>query len=428
MIFDFIKKFPFGIDISDFSIEILELKKSFGKVYLRSYSRTKLEEGIVRDGKIKDKGKLKQKISYLLKNAFPKKPRTKKVVLSLPESKVFFQFLELPTDLYGKKLKDAVENEILKAVPIDSLNLYFDFRVISRTKDSQRVLYTATMKKIVDEYLEILEGVGLIPFVLDIESASLARALKRQIPKEGSALLIDIGARTTILTVVDKGKIQQSAIVSVAGEHFTEAIAEKMEISEEKAEKLKITCGIDPEKKGGRIMFILQNLIQEILDKAEDVINFYKKKTGKEVKKIILCGGSSFMPHLPLDFESNLNIKTEFADPWKGIQIKKRFKETKKPILSEPDKSSKIKDVIEQRLHPGLFTNVIGLAKRGLEDDPEMSGINLIPKEKREKPAFVGGKLNKSKTFAVFVVLFTTSAVGFLGWIIYTYILNPFLL
>lgn len=423
--FNFLKKFPFGLDISDFSIEALELKNSFGKTYLRSYGRVKLEEGIVRDGKIKDRKKLKEKINNLLKNTFPKKIRQKKVILSLPESKVFFNFLNLPKDLSKKKLRDAVEKEILKKVPLGEENLYFDFKVVTETEKYQKVLYVASMKQIIDEYLEVAKEIGLKPQVQDIESASLARALEPQIPKDTPTLIADIGARTTILTVVDEGQIQQSAIVPVAGQNFTGAIVNKMGVSEKEAEKLKRTCGIDPGKEGGRIMFILQNLIQEILKETKQIINFYQEKSGREIKKILLSGGSSFMPHLPLDFISNFNIKTEIANPWKGIEVKKKFKKSKKPILTKPDKASKIKDVVEKRLHPGFFTNVIGLAKRGLEDNPETSGINLIPEKKRPKPAFVGRKMANSKTFGVFIILFTTASVGFLSWVIYSYILQP---
>ena len=47
-----IYKTTFGLDVSDASIEALELKKSFGKIKILSYGRVKLNPGIVENGEI----------------------------------------------------------------------------------------------------------------------------------------------------------------------------------------------------------------------------------------------------------------------------------------------------------------------------------------------------------------------------------------
>ncbi len=409
MLFNFFKKFPFGLDISDYSIEILELKRRFNKFFLGAYGRVKLEKGIVKDGKILNKEKLKEKITELLKQTQPGKIKSNKVILSLPESKTFFHIFTLPVNLRGKELYNAVKTEALKTIPLEPKNIYFDFQVVSKKKvesfqvvlkkkveSFQEVLYVGIMKEIVDEYLEVIKGVGLELLVLDIESASLTRALKNKVIEERGVLIIDIGARTTTLIIVDKGLIRQSAIIPIAGDQFTKSIAKKLKVPLEEAEELKRIYGVDPQK--GRVMFVLQKLIQEIFDKTKEIINFYEKQSKEKINKILLCGGSSLMPKLLSDFSSNFDIETKLADPWKDIEIEENIK--------------KLIDKI--KLNPVFFTNVIGLAKRGLEKDPKTAGINLIPQEKR----------NKNRIFKFFVVVFMIVAFIFLGWVIYNYILK----
>lgn len=409
--FDFFKKIPPGLDISDFSIEILELEKKFGQLYLGTYGRVKLEKGIVEDGKIINPEELQKAIKGLFRNTLPRRLKTNRVIFSLPESKFFFHIFRLPVNLTGQELFRAVENEALKITPLDTSQLHFDLRIVSKTADIQEVLYVGTQREMVNEYLEVLRGVGLRPLVLDIESASLARAFQTEMIKEGGVLIVDMGARTTVLTVFDEGSIRLSAVVSIAGNHCTKAISEGLNISWGKAEELKRSYGLDPREMEGEMTYILQGIIEEILNEIKKSIDFYQEKSDRQIRKILLCGGSSFMPELTSYLAYKLDIETLVPDPWQGINVEKLFKKRE------------LRSIITTELHPVFFANVIGLAKRGLKGDPEIAGINLIPAEERlSQPTFISRKLKQSKIFNSFVVFFATLAFIFLGWVVYRYI------
>lgn len=388
--FNFFRKPAFGLDISDFSIEVLRLERKAGKLYLEVYGRVKLERGIVKDGKILKKEKLKEKIKELIQNTKPQPLKGNQIILSLPESKTFFYVFKLSANLKGKELQDAVEKEALKTIPLKSEKIYSDFQIVSKTKDSKTILYVGALKEIIDEYSEVLKEAGLKPLVLDTESASLARAFEKEMVKDGEVLIVDIGARTTILTVYDKNSIRFSAVISVAGNNFTQAISEKLKTSLKEAEKLKKNCGLDSKKKEGKVMLILQNVLQDVLDEIKKSISFYEKRSKGKIKKVLLCGGSSLMPKLASYFSLNLlNVETKLADPFKGISVKRKIQKSV------------------------LFSNVIGLAKRALEKDPQRAGINLIPEKERGKPV-IGKKL--------LVILVVILAFGVLGWVVYSYI------
>ncbi|MFQ6083747.1 MAG: type IV pilus assembly protein PilM [Candidatus Aminicenantia bacterium] len=414
--FNSFKKIPLAIDISDFSIELLQPKKKLGKMHLQTYGRIKLEPGVVENGKILNKEKLKEKIKELLQNIKLEKLKTIGVIFSLPESRTFLHIFELPADISGKDLVSAVESQALKTIPLDLAEIYFDFQPVSRRKNIQEILYVAAPKEIVNEYLEVLKGAGLEPLVLDAESLSLARAFKYEAVLEGGMLIIDIGARTTILTIFDQDSVRLSSIISLAGNYFTKIIAQNLNISFKEAENLKRTCGLDEEKKEGRIMFILQNALDDILNKTKKLISFYEQKKGRKIKKIILGGGSSLMPKISSYFSSNLGIETKLGDPSLICPDLNKIKiESASPETADSPK-----------LHPVLFSNVTGLALRALEKDPETAGINLIPvKERLPQPAFIGRKLNRSKSFTIFVVGLLILTFIFFGWVVYNYILKP---
>ncbi|MFH1462506.1 MAG: type IV pilus assembly protein PilM [bacterium] len=388
----FFKQPAFGLDISDYSIELLSLDKKADKFSLLAYNRIILEKGIVENGKILDKEKLREKIKELVRGVKPRGFKGSRVVISLPESKTFFHVFQLPEKLKEEGLEVAVEKEALKTIPLKSENIYSDFRVVSIKKGKKNVLYVGVAREIVDDYLEVLRGAGLNPLAFSIESASLSRAFEKEITKEGDVLIVDIGARTTVLTVFDDNSIRFSAIIPVAGNDFTQAISEKLKVSPEEAEGLKRKYRLDSKKKEGKVLLVLQNVLRKILAEVKDDKSFYEEKSGRKIKKVLLCGGSSLLPELVSYFSSNLpDLKVELADPFKGILLDRKMKKSV------------------------LFSNVIGLAKRASLKNPEKAGINLMPKKERSGLIL---RIDRKIFSAVFIIFFLILAC----WLFCSYI------
>jgi Tfp pilus assembly PilM family ATPase len=83
----------------------------------------------------------------------------------------------------------------------------------------------------------------------------------------------------------------------------------------------------------------------------------YENKTTNKIGKLILAGGTSLLLGLPELFRQNLpELKIEMGDPAKPIDF-----------YAKTLKNDKI-----------LYSNVIGLALRGLDKESLDQGINLI--------------------------------------------------
>lgn len=405
------KKPSFGLDISDYSIEVLQLKKR-GKIL--AFARIIIEQGIVNDGKILNKEKLTEKIKEVITKA---KIRASRVVLSLPESRVFIHIFKLPSITY-------LEEEAKKIIPLESEKIYFDFQVISKTKDKQEILYVATLKEIVDSYQEVLDKAGFEPIVFDIESAALGRALLRNLKLKTNAMIVDIGARTTNISIFDKNLLLRlSAIVPVAGNQWTQAIAQKLKVSLLEAEKLKRKCGLDPEKsakisskfrqtnkageekEGGRVLFVLQKEIQPIIEKIKEAIEYY----GQKIEKIFLVGGSAKTPKIADYFSANLDLEVVIGKSSLLGQLKKKF--------------------ARHRGFSGvntlLFNTVIGSALRASEKNPQKGGINLLPQTAKPKLSLVEKRTREKVSFRILSSVFGILALFFLFLVIYNYIINP---
>jgi type IV pilus assembly protein PilM len=152
-----------------------------------------------------------------------------------------------------------------------------------------------------------------------------------------SACILDIGARTTSLTIVDKGTVQMSHGLDIAGAEMTRILASSMGVAFKRAEDFKLIHGINnseiqnSEEKQG-VKTTLLTLIDEILNESERMINEYQLKTNRKIEKIILNGGSAQMGGLREYIETKLKIKTFIADPWSKIIYPMGLEKTLKEI------------------------------------------------------------------------------------------------
>ena len=356
-----IKKKIFGLDISDGSIEALVLAKSFfGKPRIAAYARTVLRGEVVKNGVIKNQQKLEDSISKLLASAKPRAIKTPYCVLSLPESQVFTTVFKLPAGLKRKEIKSSIPFKAEEVIPFKTDEVYFDFKILSKIGDTAEVLYVAVPAKIIDGYLAMLNHVGLQPVAFDLESVSLTRSLIRSGLAEASAtLLMDIGSRTTNLNIYDRGGIRQTVTINVAGNRFTKAIATKLGLPPKQAEALKRQNGFDSKKQQGKVLLVLQNEFKRIVAETKKLMEFYHADTDRQVGRVILVGGSALLPAIDQYLADNLGVEVTLGNPLANV--------------TDPKKVTKVK------INSILFSNVAGLALRGVTKDPIGSDINLLP-------------------------------------------------
>jgi len=376
-------KTGFGLDISDFSIEILELSS---RVKVKTFSRIILDPGTIENGLILDKRKLTKKLQELIAKA---KIKTSQVVLSLPESKVFIHVFKIPKGLKKNNLKDAIAFEAPKIIPLNQEEIYWDCQTISSPAKStqQSVLYVAVFKNIIDTYIEVLTLAGLKPVVFEIESLALARALLSDIKPVNSLMIVDLGARTTNISIFGKNKqLRWSSTVPIAGNHFTWAIEQELKESSEQAEKLKRDKGL---LEKSAVKSILQKEFQPIINEIKNILDYYNEP----IDEIILSGGSAQIPEIISYFSTKLEKKVSLG----------------KSIISKQLKESSV-----------LYNTVIGLALM-LQPGGGRGKINLLPHKIKTKKCFINLEIQESKLFQIFGYVFPLASLAFLGWVIINY-------
>lgn len=362
----FFKTPPFGIDISDHSVELISLKGSFYNPRLFAMGRRVLKPGIVENAKILNKGAFKKILLDLIKSPEFGKIKTNKFIFSLPESKTFTLIFKIPKGLTKKKELDFIKSKVDQNLPFKAEDLYLDFRRNPCPKQNYcaGAFLVAATKEIVNDYLELFKSLGLYPIVMETESESFGRSLIQGLDEV--VLIVDIGARTTNFSIFDAKKLRFSSTFEVAGNKFTQSLVDGLGISLDEAERFKKRNGLNPKVKKGRAFLILQKEIQAIVLEIRNTEKYFQKKENKEIKKIILAGGSAMLPLLPKYLEENLEKQVVVGEPWTRININ---------ILRKEEYIKKALNV-----NPILYAVCIGSALRGLMKNSKQAGINLIKK------------------------------------------------
>ncbi len=397
-----------GVDISDHSIEILLLNK---KGVVLSHSRSVLDPGVISNGEIVNQKALSEKLKETMEGATPRPlevpehtrgklssafSKTHRAIVSLPDSKTYVQVFEFdkPQGLYKK-----VEEKVKNTIPFDFDELYWDFVRLSSDKKT-KVLCVAALRDVVDSYIYFFKSTNIEPLVFDIEGAAIGRALLMdEEDSKAGKMVLDIGARTSVLNIFDGDSLAVSVSLPYAGHYFTSKIADKLEISKEEAEELKREEGF---KKDASTYSVLKKQGEKIITEIKNARNYYKSQFGKDIDQLIMAGGSSLLP----------GIVEFFTESLEGVRV-----ETGAPL-----EKIKNEDLITTD-KPLLFSNVIGLALRSLEKDPAKAGINLLPEEVKAQEK--KRRKEKSKLATIFSFLFFILAIGALLFSVYYYVYLP---
>ncbi|MCX6759983.1 MAG: type IV pilus assembly protein PilM [Candidatus Nealsonbacteria bacterium] len=376
-----LKSKAFGMDFSDLSIKVANLKKRGRFFKLVSWGETLIEPGIISEGEIKNEDKVVEAVKKALKSIKGKKIKESKVVVSLPEKKAFLVVIKMPK-LTKEELKTAVYFEAENHIPFKIEDVYLDFEVIPSLKgylgENINVLVAAIPKKIVDSYVSCIKKAGLSPMVLEIESQAISRALIRNNVSASPVLIVDFGKSRTSFIIYSGQSISFTSSVPFSSSMLTEAVGSYLNIGSEEAEKIKIEYGLSnitaiagkskkTAKKGNeqnsqKAFEAMIPILTDLSEQMKKAIYYYEghesngKSLGRRrtVEKILLSGRGSNLKGL-IDFLSaNFKIPIELANPWINI-------------LPAP-----LKEIPELPFTDSLgFTAVLGLALRGTKLDSE---------------------------------------------------------
>lgn len=273
---------------------------------------------------------LSESISTLLKQNIVGSLSSDHVIVGLPTGRTFSRTFTIPIEQLGH-ISDAVEIEVDQYIPIPLSSLYLDYEVIEKDKQNATIIMSAVPKTLVDSCMSAVRNAGLTPIAAEPSINAVARVL--QAAEEGHlvTLIVDIGAASTDIAVLDKGVIRVTGGVSIGGNTLTLDIAKKMDIALENAHQYKVLNGLTPGPKQAKIAAALKPSLERIATEIRKVIRYYNERLvdDRKIEQILIVGGGANVPGIGDFYTNELVMPARVASPWQKLNFGK---------LPEPNK------------------------------------------------------------------------------------------
>jgi len=318
-------KYPIGLDISDLSLKFIQLGKRKDNIVVQAFSKVSLEKGWIENGEIKDKKKVLKAIQTLINNPKFGKASSDKVVCCLPESNTFIKLIKIEGE--EENLEEAIITELNKHIPMSIDEVYYDYQIIKDSEEEKLILFGASPKNLVDQYIDLLLEAKLSVVAMEIESTAISRSLlleenphfKGKTNK--NYVVVDIGANRSSVFVYSQNTILFNVSIPIAGQDISNKISKDSKIEGTQADLAKIVCGLDEKKCKGIIKDNLSLMIEKLVIKIEGVIKYYDShfEDYGELDEILICGGGANIQDIDKVIKEKTSIETRIANAFTNL-------------------------------------------------------------------------------------------------------------
>ena len=286
-------------------------------------------------------------IKEIFRQAGPKKLKSRKVICSVPESKVFLRIVSIPK-VAEEEAAEAIKWEIESSIPLAVDQVYYDWQFLETVDGKQNVLTVAAVKDVADDRIEVLELAGLSVYCLEMESVAAVRSLiPRDAASDQISLVVDIGEEKTSF-IISEGPVPYfTSSIPFSSAGLTDVISKATNSSVEEAEKIKAAQGIEHSLENNSIFSSVQPLLENLSVEIEKTIDFYQNISQQpgEIDWIIVSGDGAGLKGLIPYLTTRLEKSVILGNPWANLNFGKNL-----PPMS-----------LESSL---CFATVIGLAMR----------------------------------------------------------------
>jgi type IV pilus assembly protein PilM len=310
-----------GLDISQTSIKIMAVNPN--KWQVLGYGSIDVDPAKLQQTLDGDGAYLAEQLKKLLETKIVGRLPSNHVVMSIPTSRTYSRSITLPGDVEGDLL-DAVRLEAEQSIPVPVDQLYIDYEVTSRTNEVISAYTCAAPRHIVDNCTTACTAAGLESVLVEPGMNAVARLLKASEQGDLPTIIVDIGAATTEIAVLDAA-IKVTGGVAIGGNTLTVDIAETLKIPLEQAHQLKVLNGLNASRQQRKLTKALTPSLQKIITEVKKVMRYYEERIpdARKIEQLLIIGGGSGMPGIGDYFTEQLMLPARVASPWQLLNFAK---------------------------------------------------------------------------------------------------------
>ena len=346
------KKSVAGLDVGSSSIKIVELEGKMNSLSLVGLGFENLPGDTIVDGQIMELNVVSDAIQSICTNH---QIKTNQVVTGVSGHSVIIKNIVLPP-MSREELEESIDWHAEEHIPYDLSDVSLDYQITGETADATTVLIAACKRERIDNIKQAIQLAGKQPVVIDVDTFALQNCyeINYQPDETQVVTLLNIGASTMNVNLVQGTRSLFSRDITVGGSQFTDVLQRNLGLSFQEAEAVKrgaMEPGNGVEEKS--IVPLMNDVTEIVTLEIQKTFDFYRATTDDSeivVQKILISGGGSKLAGLAEELSKRLELPVEILDPFRSIKV-----DTKK---FDPDYLSEIM--------PEMAV-AVGLAVRGVE-------------------------------------------------------------
>lgn len=326
-----------GIDIGGSGIKAVILEKKNNRAVLKDYAIIELSGDWPRQS---TDALHEEAVAYLKELGTRLELGKTENYTALPTFAVFSSLVQLPNE-NQKQLEASVQSEIKKFVPLSLEELSIDYKILSRKEalkevekkndkrggeikkaETVRVLLTAASREIISRYADLFNLSSLKLGALETEAFALARAFLGN--DASTVMVVDLGSRTTDIVVYEEGVPSFNRTLDLGGHALTTQLEKQLGLDAEAAEQMKRDIGLPASEPTGTTLeklhaSPLELVVAPVLNEVKYSFGVFERQRKIKIEKIILTGGTSYIPNLAKRIEESLEVRVLLGNPWARV-------------------------------------------------------------------------------------------------------------
>lgn len=310
----------FGLDIGTTALRAVKLKGSGSVKILENYGQLPIEGNITISDAPADRQKVSEKIRQFVNQLGL---TTKNVAVNLPSQRVFTAIIDM-NKISDSELAQSIRYQADSFIPTPLAESKIDWAILGDSpKDPKKieVLLTSVPNAVVEARLTMLEAAGLNSMAIEPDGMALGRSI---IPSGVSTpqMVLDVGHLYTDLVIVMAGAPRLVRAIPTGSSAIVRSAMQHLSIDQGQAEQFVFKFGLGKDKLEGRVYGAIIDTIETLMGEIEKSIKFFSERytTGK-IERIIVTGGASTIPELPLYIANKFGISVEIGNAWTNISF-----------------------------------------------------------------------------------------------------------
>jgi type IV pilus assembly protein PilM len=320
-----------AVDVGGYSVKVVLLKQEGPLLQLKAWGHLPINakaEASPDERKIAIVNSLR---AFLIEKGV----KIRDAATSLSGNSVIVRYVKFPR-LTKTELQATLATEAEPFIPFDINEVQLGFHILNEiVEDGQKKMETvlvAAKREVVTARLEILQGAGLAPTIMDVDSFALENVHeKNKDGKEGpgATLYLNIGHMVTNLSIIESGVTRVVRDMFISGNTMTKTIMKAFQCDAAKAEELKHSRGVfvDPAEKekaladgdrdGLGVSQAVGQVARDLVAEVHRSVDFYLSQgPDRSIGRIMLSGGTARLKNLDKHLAQELKVPVSVLNPF----------------------------------------------------------------------------------------------------------------